>query len=83
MPSTPKRPRIQTRLNPNPGQQPPEVIELVDPAWILKALGLMLLFALLCALATIAYFHHYQLAHSKPASPSQTAQPNPANTTRP
>jgi hypothetical protein len=79
---TPKRPRTQTRLNPNPGKQPPEVIELVDPAWILKALGLTLLFGLLCALATIAYFHHYQLTHSKSASPNPTAHSSPANPSR-
>jgi hypothetical protein len=74
----PKPSRTQARYNPQRDPQP-ETIDLVDPAWILKALGLTLLCALLCALATIVYYHHYQLAHSKPEPAAQT-HPRPTST---
>jgi hypothetical protein len=77
MPKPPKPIRTQTRFDPQ-RTNPPETIELVDPAWILKAIGLMVLFALLCALATIAYFHHYQKMHDKAPPPAPT-QRHPLN----
>jgi len=80
MPSTPKPVRTQARFDPNRGNRPPEVIELVDPSWILKALGLMLLLGLLCALATILFFHHYQKTHFSPVPANQTTQPRPTST---
>ncbi len=78
MPTSPKPRRTQARLDPDRGNGPAEQIELVDPIWILKALGLILLFALLCSLATIAYFHHYQKVHFKPPPATQTTQPQPS-----
>jgi hypothetical protein len=71
----PKTTRLQTRFDPNRGNRPPEpheMIELVDPRWILKALALMLGLGVLCAVLTIAFFHHYQKLHTKPTPSSQT-----------
>jgi uncharacterized protein len=59
MPTNPKHPRSkqpprqQARYDPQRGSNPPEMIELVEVGWILKALGGVLLFALLCAYTTI------------------------------
>ena len=51
----PSRPiRQQARFDPQRGSKPPEMIELVDPAWILKALGGVLGFALFCAFLTLS-----------------------------
>jgi hypothetical protein len=83
MPTPPKPRRTQARYNPQRETQrdpEPETIELVDPTWLLKAIGLTLLIALLCTLATTAYFHHYQKAHSKPEPATQSTQPRPAST---
>jgi hypothetical protein len=46
-------PRQQARYDPQRGSNPPEMIELVEVGWILKALGGVLAVALLCAYATI------------------------------
>jgi len=71
MPKPPKLVRTQPRFDPQ-RTNPPETIDLVDPTWLLKALALTLGLGLLCALATIAYFHHYQKTHYKPPPPSLT-----------
>jgi pimeloyl-ACP methyl ester carboxylesterase len=51
--------RQQARFDPNRGSAAPEMIDLVDAGWILKALGGVLLFALLCAYATMCVVFHY------------------------
>jgi len=71
MPKPPKPVRTQTRFDPT-HTHPPETIELVDPTWLLKALALTLGLGLLCALATIAYFHHNQKMHNNPQPPTLT-----------
>jgi hypothetical protein len=53
------------------------MVELVDPRWILKAVGIMLALGVLCAVLTIAFFHHYQQIHTKSTAPSQPAKTNP------
>lgn len=50
----PQAVRQQARFDPQRGSNPPEMIELVDPAWILKALGGVLLVALLFAFVTLS-----------------------------
>jgi pimeloyl-ACP methyl ester carboxylesterase len=52
MPKQTKRIRTQTRFDPQ-RRHPPETIELVDPAWILKALGLMVGLGLLGGYLTL------------------------------
>jgi pimeloyl-ACP methyl ester carboxylesterase len=49
----PKLRRQQPRLDPNRGNRPPEMVEMVEPAWILMALGGMFGFAILCVYATL------------------------------
>jgi pimeloyl-ACP methyl ester carboxylesterase len=52
--SKPKKPsRQQARYDPQRGSAPPEMIDLVDPKWILKALGAVFGVALLFAYVTI------------------------------
>ena len=80
MPATPKNSRTkqQARYDPQRGSAPPEMIDLVDPSWILKALGGVLGFALLCAYATICvlYAHaQWQLV----LHPSRTVDVTPAS----
>jgi hypothetical protein len=48
------------------------MIELVDPRWILKALGITLAFGALCAVLTILFFAHYAARHTKPSSPTKS-----------
>jgi pimeloyl-ACP methyl ester carboxylesterase len=76
MPKQPKRPRTQTRFDPQ-RTHPPETIELVDPAWILKALALMLGLGLLGGYLTLCVvFSHSQwqlVLH-----PSRTVATTPA-----
>lgn len=61
MPKNPKQRRQQPRLDPNRGTNPPEMIDLVDPGWILKALGGMLALGILCAYITLCViFSHAQ-----------------------
>jgi pimeloyl-ACP methyl ester carboxylesterase len=78
MPSTPQSPRRQqARLDPNRGNAAPEMIELVDPSWIMKALGGMLALGLLCAYITLCIvFAHteWQLV----LHPSRTLATTPA-----
>jgi len=45
------------------------MIELVDPRWILKALGITITVGVLCAVLTLTFFRHYQKLHTKPATP--------------
>jgi pimeloyl-ACP methyl ester carboxylesterase len=59
MPKTPQKRRQQARFDPNRGSAPPEMIDLVDASWILKALGTMFILALLCAYATLCVLFHY------------------------
>jgi hypothetical protein len=71
----PKTTRLQPRFDPSRGNRPPEpheMVELVDPLWILKAIGIMLAIGVLCAVLTIVFFHHYQKLHTKPIPASQT-----------
>lgn len=61
MPKNPKPRRQQPRLDPNRGTNPPEMIDLVDPGWILKALGGMLALGIVCAYITLCIiFSHAQ-----------------------
>jgi pimeloyl-ACP methyl ester carboxylesterase len=61
MPKNPKPRRQQPRLDPNRGINPPEMIDLIDPGWILKALGGMLALGILCAYVTLCViFSHTQ-----------------------
>jgi hypothetical protein len=48
------------------------MVELVDPRWILKAIGIMLGLGVLCAVLTVAFFQHYQKVHTKPSHPALT-----------
>jgi len=70
------KPRLQPRLNPQ-RDSPPEMIELVDPTWILKALGIMLAVGILCAyitLCAIFHYHQWQLV----LHPSRTVATSPS-----
>ncbi len=67
----PKTTRLQPRFDPT-RSGPPEMIELVNPRWLLKALGIMLGLGLLCALLTILFFSYYTSRHIKPAPPAHT-----------
>jgi hypothetical protein len=79
MPGTSKPKRTQARYDPNRSpHQAPEMIELVDPAWILKALGAMLLLCLLFAYVTLCMLFsakQWQLA----LYPSRTLASTPAS----
>jgi hypothetical protein len=55
------------------------MVELVDPGWILKALGLMLALGVTCAILTLVFFRHYQKVHSKPSHAPTTSQPTGAH----
>jgi hypothetical protein len=72
----PKTTRLQPRFDPT-RSGPPEMIELVDPRWILKALGITLAVGILCAVLTILFFSHYAARHTKPSTTSQPAKTNP------
>jgi pimeloyl-ACP methyl ester carboxylesterase len=74
----PRQRRQQPRFDPNRGSSPPEMIDLVDAGWILKALGGMLALALVCAYITlcILYAHNqWQLV----LKPSRTVSATPAS----
>jgi pimeloyl-ACP methyl ester carboxylesterase len=58
-PTSQKPRRQQARLDPNRGATPPEMIELVDPSWILKAVGGLLAIGALCAYITLCIVFHY------------------------
>jgi len=77
MPKNPS-PRLAPRYDPQRGSAPPEMIPLVEVAWILKALAAVVVFALLCAYATICVlFAHAQwqlVLH-----PSRTVATTPAS----
>jgi pimeloyl-ACP methyl ester carboxylesterase len=61
MPSKPKPRRQQSRLDPNRGGNPPEMVDLVDAGWILKALAAALGAALAFAYITLCVlFSHAQ-----------------------
>jgi pimeloyl-ACP methyl ester carboxylesterase len=71
-----KQPRQQARFDPNRGDRPAEMVDLVDPSWILKALGTVFAVALACAYATLCViFSHSQWqlvlhpSRSVPATP--------------
>jgi pimeloyl-ACP methyl ester carboxylesterase len=49
----PTNPKQQARFDPQRGSSPPEMIDLVEASWILKALGGVLAVALLCAFTTL------------------------------
>jgi pimeloyl-ACP methyl ester carboxylesterase len=59
MPAKPKQRRQQARFDPNRGSRPPEMIDLVDAGWILKALAGMLVLALVCGYVTLCLVFHY------------------------
>lgn len=60
-PHSPKPVRQQARYDPQRGSRPPEMVDLVDPAWILKAVGGVFVVALLCAYVTLSLlFWHSQ-----------------------
>ena len=83
-PSRPKpSPRLQprydplTRLAPQRASAPPEMIELIDPRWILKALAITFAAAFLCAYATLCILFarsQWQLV----LHPSRTVATTPA-----
>ena len=77
MPNPPKRTRQQARLDPQ-RSAPPEMIDLVDPRWVLKALAGLLAIALVCAYVTLCgVFAHTQwrlFLH-----PSRTVSATPGN----
>ncbi len=71
-------PRLQPRYDPQRGSSPPEMIPLVEAAWILKALAAVFLAAFLCAYATICILFarsQWQLV----LHPSQTVTTTPAS----
>jgi pimeloyl-ACP methyl ester carboxylesterase len=55
--TTPKSPRQAPRYAPAGNSAPPEMIDLVDPSWILKALGGILLFAVLCSYLALCFLY--------------------------
>jgi uncharacterized protein len=73
----PKSPRLAARYDPQRGSATPEMIPLVEVTWILKALAVVVLVALICAYATICVlFSHAQwqlVLH-----PSRTVATTPA-----
>jgi uncharacterized protein len=77
-PSKPRpAPRLAPRYDPQRGDALPDLIPLIEVAWILKALGAVVLFALLCAYATVCilYSHaQWQLV----LHPSRTVATTPA-----
>ncbi len=80
--SNPKKPapgpRLAPRYDPQRGFAPPEMIPLVEVAWILKALAAVFLVALLCAYATICVLFsrgQWQLV----LHPSRTIAATPAS----
>lgn len=76
MPTKPK-PRQAPRFDPQRTSSP-EMIDLIDPTWVLKALGGSLLFALLCAYVTLCvlYSHgQWQLV----LNPTRTVATTPAS----
>jgi pimeloyl-ACP methyl ester carboxylesterase len=78
MPSKPKPRRQQARLDPHRGSNPPEMIDLVDPGWILKALAAVLGLALILGYGTLCIlFSHaqWQLV----LNPSRTVSVTPAS----
>jgi uncharacterized protein len=78
MSKKPKPRRQQARFNPNRGSKPPEMVDLVEGAWILKALAAVIGFALLCAWVTLCVlFSHaqWQLV----LRPSRTVSTTPAS----
>jgi pimeloyl-ACP methyl ester carboxylesterase len=80
MPKPPKPRRVQTRFDPNrgPASPPPEMIELVDPTWLLKALGGTIGVGLLCAYITLCIIFaktEWQLV----LHPSRTVSADPSS----
>ena len=81
MPTNPK-PRQAPRYDPQRTSAPPEMIDLIDPSWILKALGGVLAFALLCAYITLCFLYahgQWQLV----LHPSRTVATTPASVNLP
>ena len=73
-----RKSRQAPRYTPAGSTAPPEMIDLVDPTWIFKALGLIILAALLCAYITLCvlYAHaQWQLV----LHPSRTVTAIPAS----
>jgi pimeloyl-ACP methyl ester carboxylesterase len=76
MPKPNRRPALPPTRSTRPSELDPP--EIVDPRWILKALGIVLAVAMLCAyITTCALFYRsqWQLA----VSPSRTVSATPAN----
>jgi uncharacterized protein len=72
-----KSPRLAPRYDPQRGSAPPEMLPLVEVAWILRALAAVVLVALLCAYATICVLFsksQWQLV----LHPSRTVATTPA-----
>jgi hypothetical protein len=76
MPKPAKPPRQQPRFDPQRGSNPPEMVDLVDPAWLLKALGITLVVCFVCACLSLIVYRHYQRVHAAP-TPVQPANLNP------
>ncbi len=75
---TPKSPRLVPRYDPQRGSAPPDMIPLVEVAWILKALAVVVLVALLCAYTTVCILFskgQWQLV----LHPSRTVATTPAS----
>jgi pimeloyl-ACP methyl ester carboxylesterase len=80
MPKPPKPRRLQPRLDPSrgPASPPPEMIELVDPAWLLKALGGTIGIGMVCAYITLCIMFaktEWQLV----LHPSRTVSTDPSS----
>jgi uncharacterized protein len=77
---TPPKSRQAPRYNPQRGASPPEMIDLVDPTWIIKALGLIVLVAILCAYTTLCVLYsHAQWQLVLHPSPTITTTPASLN----
>lgn len=82
MPKNPKPRRQQARFDPNRGSKPPEMVDLVDGAWILKALAGVIGLAVLCAYTTLCvlfYNTQWQLV----LHPTQNVLATPASLSLP
>jgi uncharacterized protein len=78
MPKPSKPRRQQARFDPNRGSKPPEMVDLIEGAWILKALGGVIGLALVCAYVCVCalfWYGQWQLV----LHPSRTVSVTPAS----
>jgi pimeloyl-ACP methyl ester carboxylesterase len=78
MSKKPKPRRQQARFDPNRGSKPPEMVDLVEGAWVLKALAGVIGLAVLCAYACVCglfWYGQWQLV----LRPSRTVSTTPAS----